>query len=229
MSKTIAILGTGTGLGTSVARRFGREGYRVALVARTRERLEALAAQLTAEGVEAAAFPADLSRPADVRAALAAIGHVDVLEYAPITTEGFTAAAELTVEKLRPYADTYLFGLVEAVQAVLPAMLERGDGAILVGQGVSAVHPRPYLSGLGPVMAAARNYVHSLHAELADRGVYAGVVHVAALIKRSAGEASLPAGIDPATIPSIDPDDIADALWSMATKRDEIERLLPEA
>jgi NADP-dependent 3-hydroxy acid dehydrogenase YdfG len=207
-----------------VARRFGREGYRVALVARTRARLEAVA------------FPADLSRADGIAAVIADVlvrfGRIDVIEYAPITVEGFTPAAELSADRLRPYLDVYLLSLVEAVRAALPGMIERGDGAILLGQGVSATHPQPHLSGLGPVMAAARNYIHSLHGEVAGRGVHAGVVHVAAMVERSAGQRAMlsgemATGIDPAAIPVIDPDDIAEAFWTMVTKRDDIERQLP--
>jgi len=236
MSRTIVIFGAGTGLGASVARRFGREGYRVALVARTRSRLEALAAALAVEGIEAVAFPADLSDaaeiPALIEAVLSRFGRIDVIEYAPITTEGFTPAAELTAGQIRPYAETYLLSLVEAVHAVLPGMLERGDGAILLGQSVTATAPQPRLSGITPFLAAARNYLHSLHGELAGRGVYAGVVQVAAMVERSAGRQAMlrggmATGIDVGKIPVVDPDDIAEAFWSMNVKRDEIERQVP--
>ncbi|MFE4174025.1 SDR family NAD(P)-dependent oxidoreductase [Streptomyces sp. NPDC056909] len=64
MSKVIAVFGAGSGLGVSLARRFGREGFRVALVARRKDRLDALVEQLAGEGIEAAAFPGDLSLPA---------------------------------------------------------------------------------------------------------------------------------------------------------------------
>ncbi|MGN9841346.1 hypothetical protein ACTMTI_24775 [Nonomuraea sp. H19] len=43
---------------------------------------------------------------------------------------------------------------VEAVRAVLPEMTERGDGAVLLTHGYSALQPIPYLSGVGPVMSA---------------------------------------------------------------------------
>jgi short-subunit dehydrogenase len=55
--KTLAIFGAGTGLGASLATRFGREGYRVALVARRAGPLEDRVGALKAAGIEAAAFP----------------------------------------------------------------------------------------------------------------------------------------------------------------------------
>ncbi|MCM4082278.1 SDR family NAD(P)-dependent oxidoreductase [Paractinoplanes hotanensis] len=237
MSKTVVVFGAGTGLGSAVARRFGREGYRVALVARNRERLDRLAAVLSAEGIEAEGFPADLTRTADVPELIARIrdrfGRIDVIEYAPITTEGFTPAAELDAAGMRRHLDLFLLTPIEIVRAVLPELLERGDGAILLGQGVSATHPMPGLSGLGPAMAAARNYLQSLHSEVEDRGVYVGAVHVAAMVLGSAGhtamtDGELASGIDVSQIPQIDPADIAEALWDIYAKRDRFEVQVPE-
>ncbi len=232
MSRTIAVFGAGSGLGTSVARRFGREGYRVALIARNLPRLDALAAALSAEGVEAAGFAADLSDPSGIPDLVARVdarfGRIDVVEYAPITTEGFTPAADLDAATMRRHVAVHLLTPIEIVRAVLPQLLERGDGGILVGQGSTAVHPRAHLSGVGPAMAAARNYIHSLHGELADRGVYAGVLHVGAMILGSAGHTAMTSGqmatrIDPGQIPTVDPSDLADVLWSMYTKRSAVE------
>jgi short-subunit dehydrogenase len=236
MSRTVVVFGAGTGLGAAVARRFGREGYRVALVARDLGRLESLVATLAGEGVEASAFAFDLRRTAAVPALIAAIhdrfGAIDVIEYAPVTTDLFTRATELTVAKEQEYLDLFLLTPIEIVRAVLPAMLERGEGGILLGQGVSAIRPMPGLSGFGPAMAAARNYFLSLNGEIADRGVYAGVLHVAAMIRGSAGHLAATSGtlapeIDFTRIPIVEPADLADTFWTMLTKRDRPEAILP--
>ncbi|MEV4627939.1 SDR family NAD(P)-dependent oxidoreductase [Micromonospora sp. NPDC049523] len=235
MSKVIAVFGAGTGLGVAVARRFGREGYRVALVARRRERLDTLVEQLATEGIEAAAFPADLTDTTAVPALIAAIrarfGRIDVIEYAPIGVTGFTPAAELDGEKLTSLVHLYLLTPVEVIRAVLPEMTERGDGAILVGHGLSAARPMPYLSGVGPVMAATRNYLYSLHGELADQGVYVGTLAVSALITGSeahqafaSGNVAMPDGMEP---PLVSPDDLADRYWEMYGKRDRVEQIHP--
>ncbi|MET0424259.1 MAG: SDR family NAD(P)-dependent oxidoreductase [Actinoplanes sp.] len=238
MSKTVVVFGAGTGLGAAVARRFGREGYRVALVARNRDRLAALAAALAGEGVEAAVFPADLSRTDEVPALIGRIrerfGRIDVIEYAPITTDLFTPATELDAASEQHYLNLHLLTPIEIVRAVLPEMLERGDGGILIGQGATAVEPAPFRSGLGPAMAAARNYIQSLHGEVADRGVYAATLHIGAMIVGSAGHEAITSGqvkisIDPALIPTIEPADLADLMWTMLTKRDRSDDLVPAA
>ncbi|MFF4507008.1 SDR family NAD(P)-dependent oxidoreductase [Streptomyces sp. NPDC001401] len=237
MSKVIAVFGAGTGLGLSVARRFGREGFRVALVARRKERLDALVAQLTAEGVEAAAFPADLSDPARVPALLEAIrsrfGRIDVVEYGPIGADQVvTPAAQLDAATLERISRVLLLTPVEVFRAVLPEMTDRGDGALLMTTGYSAVQPMPYISGSAPVTAAARNYVYSLNGELAGTGVYAGTLTIAALITGSEaaeatakGDIELPnAGVE---VPVVHPDELAGHYWDMYTRRDRVEQAYP--
>ena len=60
VSKAIAIIGAGPGVGLAVAERFGREGFKVALIARNRETLSQLEVRLSAAGIDASSFPADV-------------------------------------------------------------------------------------------------------------------------------------------------------------------------
>lgn len=223
-------------LGASVARRFGREGFQVALVARRIEPLQALVDELAAEGIEAAAFTADLSDQVAAVAAVEAIrerfGRIDVLEYAPISSEfGFIPARALTAAQLRPFLELLLLTPVEIIQAVLPELVERGEGAILIGHGASAVHPSAELSGVGPAMAAMRNYLHSLHAEVAGSGVSVGTIAVTAMIARSAAHDALESGAlelpEGMVISVVDPDELADVLWGLTTTRDRVEVVHP--
>src|SRR3954468_23915038 len=67
MAKTIIVGGFGPGISSAVAERFGAEGFAVALVARNTDRLAEGVAALTAKGIKAVAFPADLGVPAAVK------------------------------------------------------------------------------------------------------------------------------------------------------------------
>lgn len=233
MSKVIAIFGAGPGLGASVARRFAREGFRVALVARRKDRLDALVEQLTADGIETAGFPADLSQPTEVPDLIAAIrdrfGRIDVIEYGPISGEqGFSPATKLDAAILEKNSPLLLLTPVEVVRAVLPEWTERGDGAFLMTTGHTAVQPRPYMSGVGPLMAAARNWLYSLNGELTQIGVYAGTLSITALIARSEMGELAAATMPDLAGPLVDPDDLAAHYWDMYTKRDRVEQIHPQ-
>lgn len=231
--KTLAIFGAGPGLGASLATRFGREGYRIALVARRAGPLAERVAALKSADIEAAAFPADLAKldgiPALIRAIEEELGGIDVAIYMPVTPEvGFVPALQLDAAKLRPLAELFTFAPIELAHALLPELTARG-GAFVYGNGMSSIITMPGMSGVGPAMAAARNFVFTLNAEAKDRGVYAGVVTIGALIEGSAGHAALTASGQPIHFPIIKPDSIAEEVWSLVTKRDRVEAMLPES
>jgi short-subunit dehydrogenase len=229
--KTVAIFGAGPGLGASLATRFGREGYRVALVARRAGPLDERVAALKTAGIEAAAFPADLTKldaiPALVGSIEEKLGGIDVAIYMPVTPEaGFIPALQLDAATLRPLAELFMFAPIELAHALLPGLTARG-GAFVYGNGMSSIITMPGLSGVGPAMAAARNFVFTLNAEAKEKGVYAGAVTIGALIEGSASHASMTASGQPIQFPIIKPDSIADEVWSLVTKRDRIEAVLP--
>ena len=237
MSKTIAIFGAGSGLGTSVALRFGREGYKIALVARRREPLDVLAARLVAENIEAHVFQSDLSLPDEIAAVvqevLVKMGSIDVVEYAPVAVDLPIPATKLDVPALQRLLNLYLLTPVALVNLVLPGMVERGNGGILIGQGAAALESPPFMSGVGPAMAAARNYFHTLHGEIAAQGVYVGAVVVTAVIQRSASHQALTSGElgivlpEGMILPTVDPDLLANEFWDLYTRRDRVESIFP--
>jgi short-subunit dehydrogenase len=195
LSKSIAVFGVGPGLGQAVARRYAQDGYQVVLVARRREPLESFAKELTGAGASAHVITADLADtdavPALAEQIRAAVGGLDAIYYAPTPEDGFFPAAGLTPERARAFMPLVFYSMVALVQEFLPRMLERGDGAILTAQGASTVQGLPNMSGPGPAQAAQRNYLQSLHTEVADKGVYVGMLYVGAIIEDSAFHAWL--------------------------------------
>lgn len=233
--KTIAIFGAGPGLGASIARRYGRAGFRVALVARNAQSLGERVAELSAQGVDAMAFPGDLGQigaiPALVRAIEEKSGPVHTAVFAPVGNFRMLPAVELTAASLRELANILTLAPVEVVRAVLPGMLARGDGAIVIADGLSAVTPMPGMSGPGPAFAATRNYILGLHDEIRDRGVFAGLLHIGAMIDNSTGLHAAAANglpVDDPRFARIDPDFLAEAVWSLATERSVAEMILPD-
>jgi short-subunit dehydrogenase len=190
LPKSIAVFGAGPGLGHAVARRYAQDGYEVVLVARRRQPLDLLARELTEAGTKTHVITADLAEtdavPALAEQIRAAVGGLDALYYAPTPEEGFFPAADLTPERAQAFMPLVFYTMVALVQEFLPLMLDHGDGAILTAQGASTVHGLPNMSGPGPAQAAQRNYLQSLHTEVADKGVYVGMLYVGAIIEDSA-------------------------------------------
>jgi len=224
--KTIAIFGAGPALGLAVARRFGREGFRAALVARDRGRLDAMVAELAGEGIEAAGFQADLTDRAAALGAVDAIearfGPADVLEYSPTPGEHLQKRpSELDVAAVAPLLDKFVLTPVALVGRVLPGMLARGDGGLLFAMGAAAKYPMPRLAG-GMVLAGLRNYVHTLHADLEPEHIYAGTLLIGALIEGSTAHRNASAW-GGAQVAVVTAGDLADRCWDMYLKRDRAE------
>jgi short-subunit dehydrogenase len=231
MPKSIAVFGAGPGLGRSVAHRYAREGYEVILVGRREEPLDALAGELARAGATAHPIAADLSDTAATPRLAGRIrdtvGDLDAFYYAPTPAGDFVPGVELTARYARAFLPLSFYTLVALVQEFLPRMRERGDGAILTAQGASSTHGLPYLSGPGPAQAAQRNYLQSLHAEVAPEGVYVGMLYIGAAIRHSAFhtrmETARAAGEPVWELPVVDPGQLADLLWTMQQRRDRAE------
>jgi len=151
---SLVIVGAGPNLGAAVARRFGREGMPVGLIARDRTRLDALAAELAATGITADVATADIRDPAALSAAIGALaerlGPVEVLEYSPLPAREFMKPLlETTAEDVRGPLEFSVLGAVAAATAVLGPMLDAGSGTILFTTGGAAVNPNPLRAGVG--------------------------------------------------------------------------------
>jgi short-subunit dehydrogenase len=231
---TIAVYGAGPALGMAVARRFGREGFRIALVARSQERLDGMATDLAADGIEAAGFQADIAdQAAALRAAdqiEARFGAIDVLEHSPTPGRLLTSPPELDVAAVVPLLDLYLLTPIAMVGRVLPGMRERGRGGLLFAMGAAAKYPIARLAAGAIALSGLRSYVHTLNSALSETGVYAGALLIGATIENSRTHRSgtFPAiGERPQAV--VQAADLADRLWDMYTKRDRPEDVVAPA
>jgi short-subunit dehydrogenase len=234
MSKSIAVVGAGPGLGQAVARRYAREGYTVALIARRRESLVALAAELTRAGATAHAITADLSSeravPQLAEQIRAKVGNLDAIYYGP-SVRGYVPVVDLTADELRELMPLAVYSLVDLVHEFLPHMLSQQKGTILVAAAASAVQGMPNLAGTA-VLAAQRNYLQALQAKVTEQGVYVGRLYIGAVIEHSAfhtqQEAARAASQPVMDMPVVDPAHLADLLWTMQSAKDEHEVLYPK-
>ena len=117
----IAIIGAGPGMGLAIARIFGAQGYKVALLSRSPAKLEPLVAELADQGIGAAAFTADVLDRASIASGLTAakqqFGSIDVLEYSP-ADRGLPLASisQLTHDNLQVALDFNVHGALAAVE-----------------------------------------------------------------------------------------------------------------
>jgi NAD(P)-dependent dehydrogenase (short-subunit alcohol dehydrogenase family) len=210
---TIAIVGAGPGLGLSIAKRFGREGFAVALVSRTQANVDVLAETLGKDGVDAAGFAADITDPGSLEKAFHKIndrfGTVDVLSFSP-SAPGDTRLSpvpitEVTLAAVQSQLEFYLGGGLAAVQQVLPDMTGRGSGTIIFSTGGTSANPgmMPAFGNIAIGAGALRTYALSLHAAVADQGVH--VAHVPLSVWIGHGG------------PETQPDTIAEHYWSVYT------------
>jgi short-subunit dehydrogenase len=233
--KSIAVFGAGPGLGQAVARRYAREGYAVTLVGRRAEPLDRLAKDLTSAGTTAHVVTADLSdtgaTPGLATRIRAEAGDLDAFYYAPTPKTAFVSAANLTPQHAQSFMPLIFHTMLALVQEFLPHMLEQGDGAILTAQGGSTVQGLPHMSGPSPAQAAQRNYLEALHAEVAEKGVYVGMLYVGAAIRNSAFHTQLEktraAGDAVWEMPTVDPELLADKLWNMHALKKQREVIYP--
>lgn len=206
----IAIIGAGPGLGLATARRFGHEGFSVALVSRNQDKLQGLVAELAADGVTARAYPADIHDRPGLTSALGAVaddlGPIEVLQYSPVPRRDFLRPVlETSVDDLAAATEFSILGLAAVTAQVLPGMLQLGRGTILLVNGSSAANPNPKVAGTSVAFAGESAYGQMLHDALQPRDVHVGQLIIPGAI----------GGGDPLYAP----DALADRLWSIHTRR----------
>ncbi|GAA4669989.1 SDR family NAD(P)-dependent oxidoreductase [Frondihabitans cladoniiphilus] len=209
---TIAIIGAGPGLGLTVARRFAREGFAVALVSRHQGRLDELAATLRSEGHTAEGFSANVRDQASLQNALVrateALGPIEVLQYSPLPAKEFMRPVlETVADDLVGPVEFSIYGPVTAAHQVIPGMRALGRGTLLFVNGGSAVRPGPKVTGTSVAFAGESAYAQLLHEALADEGI-----HVGQLI--------IPFGIDDGA-EAHSSESVAEKLWAMHSGRGE--------
>ncbi|MCC3380296.1 SDR family NAD(P)-dependent oxidoreductase [Paenibacillus farraposensis] len=215
--KNIVIVGAGPGLGMSIAKKFGKNGFRVALIARNEEKLNQLVSELEQLGIEAASFQADILNKAQISLAFAAIkekyGFIDVVEYSPTPSIDTVATAlDVTEENALYQFQFNVLGAISSIREVLPDMLDKQSGALLFTTGGAAIDPVPMMGNVGIAVSGLRNYIINLNSELKDKGIYAGHVSIGIWMQPN----------------SRVQDKIADIWYDMYTKRDRVEEFITE-
>jgi len=221
MSKTIIVCGHGTGISAAVANKFAGEGFQVALVARSVDKLERARDALQTRGMKAAAFPTDLSDP---NAAKGLVKRVND-QLGPVTAIHWNAYSNLAGDiltadatALRTIFDVAVTSLVLTVQEALMD-LKAAKGAVLVTNGglglfdpkIDAMAVQWNSMGLAIANAAKYKLIGVLGEKLRADEITVGQVVVLGLVKGTAWDAGN-ATIEPRTV--------ADMFWDIYSNRE---------
>ncbi|MDZ5610739.1 SDR family NAD(P)-dependent oxidoreductase, partial [Bacillus pseudomycoides] len=187
--KTIAIVGAGPGLGLSLAKKFGSNGFNVALISLHENTLVPLVAELKSLNIDSKYYVADVRDLEKLDSTLKQIesdfGKIDVIEFSPYAgPQTFKHILEMNAEDIEEQYKMHVLPAVKIVQTILPSMKRNGSGAILFNSGISALQPIPELGNAGIACSGLRNYAFNLHNVLKEVGIYVGFIAVATLIKK---------------------------------------------
>ncbi|TPP05035.1 SDR family oxidoreductase [Rhizobium glycinendophyticum] len=182
--KTFLSIGSGPGIGLATAVRFAREGYRVVLSARTTDKVERLAEQLTAKNYNAEARTVDVGNPESVARLVADVesaSSVDVLHFNAASMRVATLDDQPR-QSFNSDLAVNIGGALVAVQAVAKEMAKRGSGSILLTGGGLALYPHPEYLSVSVGKAGLRALAHAIFEPLKQKGVHVGTVTVAGLV-----------------------------------------------
>lgn len=167
--KTVVVTGVTSGIGKAIAEKLIGSGHRVIGLARSKDKLDALAAEHPDKLIPKVC---DVRDAAQVKAALADLGPVDAL----VNNAGllkFSPTHELKDEDLLEQVGTILLGTIYATRALLPTFLAQGRGVIINLGSVSGQKASPKMAAYGAAKAGVENFTKSIALEYADKNIRA--------------------------------------------------------
>ncbi|OAN95288.1 short-chain dehydrogenase [Marinobacter sp. EhC06] len=171
------VTGVGPGVGTSLVRRFAEGGYRVAMIARDANRL----AEIGAEVPGAFAMPCDVTDAQALDQVLEEIGAPKVVVHNAVGGS-FAPFQETDPAVLQKNFEINTMALLQLAQKIAPAMIEAGEGAIIVTGNTSALRGKPNFTGFAPTKAAQRILAESLARDLGPKGIHVAYLVIDAVI-----------------------------------------------
>lgn len=212
MKPLAVITGVGPGTGAALVRRFSAGGYRVAMLARSVDRLQALEAELP----DVLAVPCDVADPDQLAQALARIasqaGSPQVLVHNAVGG-AFGSFLDIDPAVLNTNFQVNVMALLHLARWAAPLMKAQGQGAILATGNTSALRGRAHFAGFAPTKAAQRILAESLARSLGPDGIHVAYLLIDAVIDVPWARKRHPDKPDDFFI---QPADIADELWHVA-------------
>ena len=179
-NKVVLITGASSGIGRAMGIELARRGASVGLLARRREVLEEIVDEITEAGGRALALPADVIHADSVRAAACELrrkfGYIDLL-VANAGVGGTTYAVDLCEQEVDRVIRVNVLGAVNSVTAVIPHMIQRGSGHLVVMSSLAAYRALPKSAAYCASKVAVSHFFEALRLDLKDSGVAVTIIH----------------------------------------------------
>jgi len=210
--KVCVVTGVGAGTGAALCRRFAAGGYRVAMLARSREKL----AELEKEIEGARAYPTDVTDAAALRATLGRIRDELGAPRVVLHNAGNASFGDLFQVTDRQLEDAWrinTLALFVLGQETARGMIEQGGGAILVTGATASLRGGAVFAAFAPAKAAQRSLAQSMGRLLGPQGVHVALVIVDGVIDMPLTRGFMP---DRPTDQFLKPDAIAETFFHLA-------------
>ena len=213
--RVAAVVGVGAGLGAALGRRFA-QAYKVALVARSSEITVPLAEEIRSAGGSALPIQSDATVAAQVCAAheqaRRQLGPIDVLIFNG-GRRPFGTLLQTTPEVFEETWRIHALGAFLWARQVVPDMLTRGTGVILITGATAGVKPFPTSAAFGPAKFAARGLAQVMARDLHPQGIHVAYINVDGGIDMPVLRQHLP---DVKDDDLLKPSAIAETFWHLA-------------
>lgn len=177
-AKPLALVtGVGPGTGTATVRRFVEGGYRVAMLARDASRLQALANEIP----DTIAVPCDVTDQQALARAIEQVGPPKVVVHNAVGG-AFGTFEQVEAETLARNFEINALALFHLARLTAPAMVDAGEGVILVTGNGSSQRGKAAFAGFAPTKAAQRILAESLARDLGPKGVHVAYLVIDAAI-----------------------------------------------
>lgn len=222
----IAGVGAGAGLGAALARRFAQQAFAVVVTGRTAARIEAVAAEIDAQGGRAHALAGDITDEKDVARIAAEVRALGQLRSAIFNAGNAVRAPtlELSAEQFEAAWRTNVLGAFVFARAALPLLLDapdaadapHGAGSLIFTGATASLRGRPPFAAFAAAKAGLRSLSQSLAREFGPRGVHVAHVVIDGGIDGERLRTHSPQRAEQAGANGLlNPDAIADSYWQL--------------
>ena len=214
----VIVVGVGPGLGAALVRRFAQGGHSVAMVARSREFMDELAAEVKAAGGTALAITADVGDAGKIAKAFdtvrSKLGAPEVLLYNAGSGKWGTIT-EITPEQYENSWRTNAYGAFVCAKQAVPDMIAKRRGVILFTGATAGIKAGPMSAAFGPAKFAVRGLAQSLARDLGPRGIHVAYINVDGIIDIPHIRTRMPSLKDEDLL---QPAAIAESYWHLANQ-----------